>query len=441
MKKIFKYILVAPLAILPVAMTGCSDTDAEKDKGKTPQVSYFRYTEPGSEHITEAYLGETIAICGSDLGDVQQVWFNDQKALLNPAYITSEAIIVDVPNAISDNVTNTVRLVTSGGETATVDFYTKVPDPVVSSMSCEWANPGDVVDINGDYFVTDSEYPIQITFPGGATVAQDDILSFSRTKMTVKVPQGADQEGRPTVTTRYGEGMATFVYRDSRAMIFDWDGVRGTGLALANGWRKGDKITYSDFEGIIPSLDGKFICFNGTKADYNDMGEDQFSFCHWPIDENNISSLDISTLFDYENFDKYCLKFEAFVPSSCPWTICSLNIMFTPLDIFGENDYYFGEEDPYPYPRAMWTPWNENGGTFDTADKWVTVSIPLTDLTKDRYMNPCARKMTKDDFHGLSMIVSWGPFSEATKVPVTIALDNIRLALLSEPLPEKPEEK
>lgn len=440
MKKFLKYILVAPAAIMTMALTGCSDNDADKDKGKDPKVEYFRYTNPGSAPITEAYLGEKIAICGSDLGDVQQVWFNDQKAQLNPAYITSEAIIVEIPNAISENVTNTVKLVTSQGNSATVDFYTMVPDPIVTSMSCEWAKPGDVVDIIGDYFVTDSEYPIQITFPGGATVAQEDILEFSRTKMTVKVPQGADQEGRPTVTTRYGEGLSAFVYRDSRGMILDWDGVRGQAVAKANGWRPGDKICYTDFQGI-PSLDGKYICFNGIKSDYNDMGEDNFSFSHWPVTENGDASLDISTLFDYENYADYCLKFEVFVPSSTPWTICSLNMLFTPADIFGENDYYFSEDAPYPYPRAMWTPWQSNGGTYDTGDKWVTVSFPLTDFTKDRYLNDCARKMTKDDFHGLSMIVCWGPFSEATNVPVTIAIDNIRVCLQSEPMPEKPEKK
>ena len=65
----------------------------------------------------------------------------------------------------------------------------------------------------------------------------------------------------------------------------------------------------------------------------------------------------------------------------------------------------------------------------------------MTDFTKDRYLNDCARKMTKDDFHGLSMIVCWGPFSEATNVPVTIAIDNIRVCLQSEPMPEKPEKK
>lgn len=440
MKKIFKYILVAPMALMTVAMTGCSESDADKDKGKDPKVSYFRYTDPATanDHITEAYLGEKIAICGSDLGDVQQVWFNDQKAMVNPAYVTSDVIIVEIPNAISENVTNTVRLVTSKGNSATVDFYTMVPDPIVSSMSCEWAKPGDVVEINGDYFVTDDEYPIQITFPGGATVSKDDIIEFSRTKMTVKVPQGADQEGRMTVASRYGDGLSAFVYRDSRGMILDWDGVRGQGLAQSNGWRKGDKISYTDYKGI-PSLDGKYICFDGVKADYNDMGEDNFSFCHWPVDENGTASLDISTLFDTANYMDYCLKFEVYIPSSTPWTICALNILFTPASIFGENEYYFSEDDPYPYPRAMWVPWNTNGGSYDTGDKWLTVSVPLSEFNKDRYMNPCARKMTKNDFAGLSMIVCWGPFMEETSVPVTMALDNIRVCLLSEPMPEKPE--
>ncbi len=440
MKRFLKYILAAPLAVAAIALTGCSESDADKDKGKTPQVSYFRMTDPATadEHITEAYLGDKIAICGSNLGDVQQIWFNDQKAMLNPAYVTSDVIIVEIPNAISEHVTNTVRLVTSKGNAAEVPFNTMVPEPVISSMSCEWARPGDVVDINGDYFVADAEYPLQITFPGDVTVPQEDIVSMTRTTVTVKVPQGATQEGRITATSRYGEGLAAFVWHDTRGMILDWDGTHGKAVALANGWRKGDKNTFTSADGI-PGLDGKFILFSGVKADYNDMGEDQFSFNHWPVDENNISSLDISTLFDTADWMDYCIKFEAFIPSSTPWTLCSLNILFTPASIFGDNTYLFGEDDPYPYPRAMWTPWQSAGGSYDTGDKWQTVTIPLSELNKDRSLNPCNRKMTADDFAGLSMIVAWGPFSEATNVPVTMALDNIRVAPLSEPMPEKPK--
>lgn len=104
-----------------------------------------------------------------------------------------------------------------------------------------------------------------------------------------------------------------------------------------------------------------------------------------------------------------------------------------------DNTYLFGEDAPYPYPRAMWTPWQATG-SYDTGNKWVTVSIPLTDFNKDRYMNPCSRKMTSDDFAGLTMIVCWGPFSEETNVPVTMAIDNIRVAPLVEPGADDEEE-
>lgn len=438
MKRFLKYILLAPAAVIGLSLTGCSDNDADADKGKTPEVSYFRMTDPGSEHITEAMLGDKIAICGNHLGDVQQVWFNDQKAMLNPAYVTSEVIVVEIPNAISENVTNTVRLVTSQGKSTEVPFNTMVPEPMLTSMTCEWAKPGDVVTISGDYFVTDDEYPLQITFPGGVTVTSESFIEMERTFVTLKVPEGATAEGRITATSRYGEGLASFVWHDTRGMILDWDGTHGKAVALANGWRKGDKNTFTEADGI-PGLDGKFILFSGVKADYNDMGEDNFSFNHWPVDENAIASLDISTLFDTSKWMDYCLKFEVFIPTSTPWTICSLNVLFTPASIFGDNTYIFSEDDPYPYPRAMWTPWQATG-SYDTGNKWVTVSIPLTDFNKDRYMNPCSRKMTSDDFAGLTMIVCWGPFSEETNVPVTMAIDNIRVAPLVEPGADDEEE-
>lgn len=444
MKKFFKYILLAPLALASLMLTGCQKDDADKDKGKDPVVSYFRSTDPAKagKHITKAYLGETIAICGENLGDVQQVWFNDQKALLNPTMVTSEAIVVTVPNNISDNVTNTVRLVTSSGKTATVDFLTKVPDPQLATLSCEWANPGDVVDLAGDFFVADDEYPLVITFPGDITVPQEDIISMTRTNVTFKVPAGATQEGRVTAATRYGEGMSNFVYRDSRAMILDWDGTHGQALDAANGWRPGTPICFAGTD-EIPALDGNFILFSGVKSDYDDMSEDNFSFSHWPFNEGaGVNSLDITTLFDAENFADYCLKFEAFVPKSTPWMFCALNILFTPYDIHDDNTYYFNDGEE-AHPRAMWCPWYNNGsfGSFDTADRWVTVSIPLTDFTKDRYMGTAQRKITPADFAGLSMIVAWGYNTEIKATPVTIALDNIRIAPLEEEMPVKDDDE
>lgn len=427
--------------LLAGSLTGCKESDAEKDEGKTPSISYAQSLDPEAlgQQISSAYMGEKVAFIGNDMGDVNQVWFNDQKALLNPVYVTSTSIIVDIPNVISSNVTDKVRFVTSKGNETEFDFKVLVPAPRVESFSNEWASPGDEITLKGDYFVDDDEYPIQIKFPGGAVVDRDDLLSIKRNAITMRVPAGADKEGFVTVESRYGLGCSNFVFRDTRSMLIDWDGVHRQAIALTNGWRDGSKLTTNSFDGI-PPVDGNYLCFNGVKATRDDMGEDNFSFNHWSVydGEGHTPGLDPGSLFPTDEWPSWALKFELFVPESNPWTICSLNVLFTPASINNDNTYIYSDDAPYPYPRGMFTPWMDApGNAYTTGGKWVTVTMPLKDFVYTRYLKTCSWKMDADSFKGLSMIVAWGPESELTSQPLVIAIDNIRFAPLEETIPEE----
>jgi hypothetical protein len=109
MNKYFKYIYASAALLTVGAMTSCDETDAESDRGETPVVEYVRVCNPESADslVVESAMGSRIAFIGRDLGDVQQIYFNDQKAKLNPTLITSYSIIVDVPSTLPQEVTNT----------------------------------------------------------------------------------------------------------------------------------------------------------------------------------------------------------------------------------------------------------------------------------------------------------------------------------------------
>ena len=80
MKHIFKYTLLAAVCAFAAAGTACSDeTDAEKDKGATPVIKYARPCDisVSDSLLTKAPLGAQVAFVGDNLGDVQQVWFNE----------------------------------------------------------------------------------------------------------------------------------------------------------------------------------------------------------------------------------------------------------------------------------------------------------------------------------------------------------------------------
>lgn len=421
------------MAATGTGFISCSKTDAEIDEGKTPSVSYVRYCDPdeANNHLEGAFLGETVAIMGANLGDVQEIWFNDQKATLNPTYVTSSSVIVTIPTVISENITDKMRLISSKGHECTYDFAVLIPVPQVNAIDNEWANPGDEVTISGLYMVDYDDSPLQIEFPGGVKVPHEDMVIADHTGVTFKVPQGAT-EGRVLVTSRYGTGYSNFTYRDTRGMLIDWDGVRGQGIARTNGWRDGSKIVTDSFEGI-PALDGNYACFNTVKSDYNAMDEDNASFNHWSQydGEGHVPGLNPADLFDTANWQDYTLKFEAFVPEYNPWTICSLNIIWSKAEQNNDNAYLFDDT----WPRALWTPW-EKTGSYTTGGKWVTISVPLANTNQTRFAEACPTAIDSSCFRGLSFIVCWGPASELTDQRVILAVDNIRIAPINEEMPE-----
>lgn len=94
--------------------TACNDNpDAFELTNGTPKVSYVRVPDALSADslLVSAFMGKTIAIIGENLTSVKELWFNDQKAVLNTSFITSEALIVAVPKGIPQLVTNKMYLI------------------------------------------------------------------------------------------------------------------------------------------------------------------------------------------------------------------------------------------------------------------------------------------------------------------------------------------
>ena len=193
MKHIFKYTLLTAVCALAAASTACSDddTDAKKDQGATPVIKYARPCDinVADSLITSASLGQQVAFVGDNLGDVQQVWFNDMKALLSPNLVTSHTIIVNIPNSIPGEVTGRARFITSTGIEVEYPFDVTVPAPRVEKMDCEYAHAGEVVKINGAYFADDPNVPLTVSIGG----VPAEIRSIAQDELEVVVPEGATE--------------------------------------------------------------------------------------------------------------------------------------------------------------------------------------------------------------------------------------------------------
>ena len=119
------------------------------------------------------------------------------------------------------------------------------------------------------------------------------------------------------------------------------------------------------------------------------------------------------------------MKFECKIPASNPWASAALQMIFTSdADVTyatGTNAYY----STTTVPRGLWMPW-KNTGSYDTADKWVTVSVPLSEFNKTHEGAACANATSKDTMTGLTFFVWHGGVAGSDCSPI-ICIDNIRL--------------
>ena len=165
MKNINKLILLFTMAFaLAIIVTSCNK-DEESNSGGEPRITYVRLTNPVSSDslLIGAAQGRLIAIMGENLGGAVEMWFNDQKANLNPTYITNTSIIVNVPSQIPLAVNNKLKINFKDGRTLLYDFQVQISKPTVNNMLCEFVNEGEVATIRGNYFYA----PLTVTFTGG----------------------------------------------------------------------------------------------------------------------------------------------------------------------------------------------------------------------------------------------------------------------------------
>ncbi len=419
-RKYINWLMVSILALTSFTVTSCKDEpDKYEIAGGKPTVYYVRspYLAQKDSLMTGAYMGNTVCLVGDNLRSIVKLYFNDREAVLNSSFVTDHTLIVDVPNELPAEPTDKIYMVTQDNETVTFDFSVLIPAPVVNSISCEFARPGDEITIYGDYLLDYETAPLSISFPGGVEVTE--FTKITKTAVTFVVPAGATESGYVNVTSKYGTGKSKFYFKDDRCVLFDWDGSHG-GFKQANGWRSGAGLVKDDGTGI----DGAFIRFTGsTPAEGWGTSEDDWSFNYWPNSSdpafNEMSKF--IALYDKYGLDKLTVKFEYRIPTDKPWVSTALQAVFTDASVTGTNSYYW---DP-SVPRAIWQPYAASG-SFDTGGEWVTVSLPFSVFNKTHTGEICATSFSVNNLGGLSFYFMGGAAGVAGELQLDI--DNIRIA-------------
>ncbi|MBL7779690.1 MAG: hypothetical protein JNM22_00645 [Saprospiraceae bacterium] len=390
MKSWYKLTLLLVLGSIFAGIVSCKKED-DKPNGGAPAVYYIRSTDPALSDslLVGTFMGSLIAIVGDNLADTREIWFNDQKATLNPSYITAKTILVNVPSTVPSTVTNKIRFVFGDGSELLHDFSINIPAPVIAGTKCEYVPDGGTLVLYGDFF-----FEPKVTFPGDL---QGEITSLTKTEIQVKVPDGAEP-GNIVVKTNFGTAKSGFLFRDNRNVLLDYDG------------RNHETWTAPIVNSPLAPCSGNYAFFKHA-ADGAWMWTNELTMQYWaprgrgnvPVATGNISDL--------------VLRFEANVPIE--WRDVRMEIFFAP----------FAEDHGRDVPGtvfARWKPWKN--GPY-TTDGWVTISIPLTEF-----------KYTRDDAddneNGSTQISNLNALTNVTMMlfgpangpnPVQIAIDNVRI--------------
>ena len=343
-----------------------------------PQVDYVRYVDRDIV-ITQAFMEEAVCLVGENLRSVNQLWFNDQEAVLNTSFMTDNTLVASVPKNKAAVQTDKIYLITAAQDTVTYDFKVLDPAPVVKTMSNEHAKVGETVTITGQYFIS----PITVEMQG--VVIEEKDLTFTETSLSFNIPEGA-KPGIIKVTTSSGTTPSPFHYRDKRGLITDFD---GTTDIVPQGWNfKGVYLT----EG---GVDGKYVELKSANPlDESGAWNEDFKIDFWcgnwngdPMSVTSGPGTPICYVVDFTDFKNMALKFEICIPKSNPWSSGAMQLIFTNSknaanDSWQNNTFvHSSTSDPAGLDlcRGLWRPW-EQTGEFHTDGKWITVTVPFSEF-------------------------------------------------------------
>ncbi|MBE7171691.1 MAG: hypothetical protein INR73_13955 [Williamsia sp.] len=378
--KIFRTWIMYSSAVLAVMVLFQFCKKDDLPNGGEPKISYVRVTNPASSDslLVGAAQGKLIAIMGENLGGTAEMWFNDQKASLNPTYITATSIIVNVPSQIPLAITNKLKIVFKGGKVLLYDFQVQISKPAVNNMVSEFVLTGDVATIRGDYFYQ----PLTVTFTGGGT---GTLVSVKDQEIQVRVPASA-QPGPITVKTNFGETRSNFFFRDDRNHFIDSDPYEG--------WWNSSYVITSPGSGDPVSISGNYIRFKKPIAgwSWNELaGGPNTSM---PVHSKNIPDAAILKPEDYY------LKFEVNTVKPYSSNMLKINVALNAED----NNAY------------LWKP------PVDTKGQWQTIVIPFEEVVASYAVKPTvnpAGYWSRLLFHGagdLDADISFDNFRVVPKV-------------------------
>ncbi len=385
------------LGALSIGLFSCSQDDQGVDSTAQPVIKYVRAieSEKADSLIIGGSMGQTIAIIGEGLEGVCDVKFNDQYALLNPVYVTSDAVICTIPAVMPEVVDNLMTVYTKMGKSATIDFAVTIPSPTLTSISCEWAPDGSTAILYGKSFYAREDGTIDVLFPGNMVAT---VNSFDDYEINVTVPAGT-QAGLISVENDYGKGNSTFTFRDSEGIFIDGESPEA--------WNNWGLSAFSD----VDPLDGAYVALVGATGSWS-----------WPANGIQLFYVNptASPLVSEGEVTDYALRFEC---RSYEWHD-------TPMLVWFDNDKGHGVDADWA--QYHWRPYLTAEDTNYVTDGWVTVTMPLSEFTLSKDESETSRSISSlSELVNLNIMFFGATSTDATTFDLNLNIDNLRLVKIN----------
>lgn len=371
MKINIKNISLSAMAIL--AFASCSDVvdysvpDRTTNSGAPAISQIYDVQDTGYvAPLNGGVLNQMIHIKGQNLANAKKIRFNDVDVDVRQVYATTDEAWVKIPRVIPGVQNDSLVYETDKGEVK-MYFPVSIPSVEIEGLKNEFALQGNQVQITSDYMDLYGFNDTTETSPAKVYIENVDAGyrkeihcdSCSEKFTSIVIPEDCPDNSLIHFSWHEisGDKTVTLPYRMTDQLMFgDFNGD----LGWWNDWGKG-LVTDGTKSGDPGSLGFGFLRVKGT---YDAWSWNSTGFgCNWKW-------LDASA-----HPENYVLKFEVATNSS------------NPFNNYGDNGASGSKNGGYNFTlqaggegRCQFDP--VSMGINNTYGKWVTVSIPLTDVLK-----------------------------------------------------------
>ena len=275
-------------------------------------------------------------------------------------------------------------------------------------------------------------------FEDGNGASVTEFKNVTMTEATFTIPADA-KPGKVKIETESGLARSPFSYYDfCGGLITDFDGPNNSSSThgvVPQGWNF--KGTYSSEGGIT----GNYVELKSANpmsldGGWNEDFKIDFWCGNWKGDPMSITSgagVPLCNIIDFTDFQNMALKFELFIPSSNPWMAGAMQLIFCSAeraanDSWQNNTFvHSSASDPAGLDlcRGLYRPW-EATGSFDTGDKWITVTVPFSEFKYNSDGTDGKVRLERPEDFATFVIWPWSGGVNGAECTPVFRIDNLR---------------